>query len=117
MYKVENSIKYNDYFGYIYAQTFDIDGMKVKIEHFCDKDHNGEKRYSYEVIYSGRFLGGSSIPGKRGTHASGGYGNDNEIVFPTFGSAFDSAIRIVCYPLEANLDKYREIKLNILLDV
>jgi hypothetical protein len=105
MYKVENSIKYNDYFGYIYAQTFDIDGMKVKIEHFCDKDHNGEKRYSYEVKYTS------------GTHASGGYGNDNEIVFPTFDSAFDSAIRVVCYPLEANLDKYREIKLNILLDV
>ena len=62
------------------------------------------------MIYSG------SIPGKRGTHASGGYGNDNEIVYPTFDSAFDSALRVV-YPLEANLDRYREVKLNILLDV
>lgn len=111
MYKVENSIKYNDYFGYIYGEIFLIDGVKVKIEHFYDKDYNA-KRYSYEVIYSG-----SSIPGKRGTHASGGYGNDNEIVYSTFDSAFDSALRVVCYPLEANLDKYREIKLNILLDV
>ena len=111
MYKVENSIKYNDHFGYIYAQTFDIDGMKVKIEHFCDKDHNGEKRYSYEVKYTG---------GKDTTIdlvTSGGYGEDNEISFPTFDSAFDSALRVVCYPLEANLDRYREIKLNILLDV
>lgn len=111
MYKLENSIEYNDYFGYIYSEIFLIDGVKVKISHFCDKDYNGEKRYSYEVIYSG------SIPGKRGTHASGGYGNDNEIVYPTFDSAFDSALRVVCYPLEANLDRYREIKLNILLDV
>ena len=84
MYKVENSIKYNDYFGYIYAETIDIDGWEVKVEHFCDKNHNGEKRYSYEVKYPG------------GTHASGGYGKDNEIVFPNFDSAFDSALRVVC---------------------
>ena len=104
MYKVENSIKYNDYFGYIYAETIDIDGWKVKIEHFSDKDYRGENRYSYEVKYPG------------GTHASGGYGEDNEIVFPTFDSAFDSALRVVCYPIDENLGKYREIKLNILLN-
>ena len=104
MYKVEHSIEYNDYFGYIYAEIIDIDDWKVKVEHFCDKNHNGENRYSYEVKYPG------------GTHASGGYGKDNEIVFPTFDSAFDSALRVVCYPIEENLDKYREIKLNILLN-
>ena len=104
MYKVEHSIKYNDYLGYIYGETIDIDGYKVKIENFYDKDHNGEKRYSYEVKYPG------------GTHASGGYGDDNEIVFPTFGLAFDSALRVVCEPIEKNLEKYREIKLNILLN-
>jgi hypothetical protein len=104
MYKVENSIKYNDYFGYIYAETIDIDGWEVKVEHFYDKNNNGEKRYSYEVKYPG------------GTHASGGYGEDNEIVFPTFDSAFDSALRVVCYPIDENLGKYREIKLNILLN-
>jgi hypothetical protein len=105
MYKVENSIKYNDYFGYIYAETIDIDGWFVKVEHFYDKDYNGEKRYSYEVRYP-----------YNGIHAVGGYGEDNEIVFPTFDSAFDSALRVVCFPIEENLGKYREIKLNILLN-
>jgi hypothetical protein len=112
MYKLENSIEYNDYFGYIYSQIFLIDDVKVKISHFFDVvDSKGEKRYSYEVIYSG------SAPGERGTHASGGYGKDNEIVYPTFDSAFDSALRVILDPIEANLDRYREVKLNILLDV
>ena len=105
MYKVEHSIEYNDYFGYIYAETIDIDGWKVKVEHFCDKNYNGEKRYSYEIKYP-----------HNGIHAMGGYGEDNEIVFPTFDSAFDSALRVVCYPINENLGKYREIKLNMLLN-
>ena len=105
MYKVEHSIEYNDYFGYIYAETIDIDGWKVKVEHFCDKNYNGEKRYSYEIKYP-----------HNGIHTMGGYGEDNEIVFPTFDSAFDSALRVVCYPINENLGKYREIKLNMLLN-
>ena len=83
----------------------DINDWKVKVEYFYDKNHNGERRYSYEIKYP-----------HNGIHAAGGYGNDNEIVFPTFDSAFDSALRVVCYPIEENLDKYREIKLNILLN-
>ena len=106
MYKVENSIEYNDYFGCIYVETFDIDDFKVKIEYFYDEDFNGEKRYSYTVRKPGISF-----------HTSGGYGKNNEIIFLNFDSVFDSAIRVVCYPLEENLDKYREIKLNILLDV
>lgn len=105
MYKVENSIKYSDYFGYIYAETIDIDGWEVKVEHFCDKNHNGENRYSYTVRKPGIMF-----------HGSGGYGNDNEITHSTFDLAFDSAIRVICQPIEENLDKYREIKLNILLN-
>ena len=105
MYKVEESTKYNDYFGYIYVEKFYIDDFEVKIEYFYDKDFNGEKRYSYTVRKPGIMF-----------HGSGGYGNDNEITHSTFDLAFDSAIRVICQPIEEKLEKYREIKLNILLD-
>jgi hypothetical protein len=98
MYKVEESIKHTDYFGDIWIKSIYIDDSIVKIEHFYDKEF-GANRYSYKVNYVG------------GVHISGGYGRNNEIVYPTFDSALDAALLGTF-----SLDKFREIKLNIILD-
>ncbi len=74
------------------------------IESFYDDEYEGD-RYSFSVSYPG------------GTHASGGYGNENEIVMPTFDIALDSAIQAISgYDKELYKRLRREISLDILLD-
>lgn len=74
------------------------------IESFYDDEYNG-RRYSFSVSYPG------------GTHASAGYGNDNEIAMPTFDFALDSAIQVISgYDKTLYKKLRREISLDILLD-
>ena len=102
MYRVEDSIKNDDYFGNIWCKSIYIDSSIIIIKYFYDKEFKAN-RYSYEVRYVDLEQVGVSI--------SGGYGSNNEIIYPTFDSAFDAAILA-----SFNLDSFREIKLNILLD-
>ena len=74
------------------------------IESFYDDEFKGD-RYSFSVSYPG------------GTHASGGYGNENEIAMPTFDIALDQAIQAIAgFNKELYKKLRREISLDILLD-
>ena len=76
----------------------------LSIECFYDDDFSAN-RYSYTIVYQG------------GTHASGGYGNNNEISYPTMDSAIESAIESICgFDREQYKEIIREIRLNTILD-
>jgi hypothetical protein len=81
-----------------------VDKYVFTIESFYDEEYNGN-RYSFSVSYPG------------GTHASGGYGSENEIAMQTFEIALDSAIRAISGHDRSLYKRLRrEISLDILLD-
>lgn len=103
MYKPPDIVKIIDIdfdkeeFGNIVKKTHTI-----KIMFFFDEDFNAA-RYSYEVNYVG------------GTNCSGGYGNNNEIVYPNLYHALISAIDSICgFDKEQFKRVTRDIKLNYL---
>jgi hypothetical protein len=59
-------------------------------------------RYSYSVSYPG------------GSNVSVGYGKHNEIIYPTFDSALDSAIKSVSVKDDI---RYKRIRREVYLDI
>ena len=86
------------------VKVIKADKYVFTIESFYDDEFKGD-RYSFSVSYPG------------GTHASGGYGNENEIAMPTFDIALDQAIQSIAgHNKELYKKLRREISLDILLD-
>lgn len=86
------------------VKVIKADEYVFTIESFYDDEFKGD-RYSFSVSYPG------------GTHASGGYGNENEIAMPTFDIALDQAIQAIAgHNKELYKKLRREISLDILLD-
>lgn len=76
----------------------------INIYSFYDEYYKSD-RYSFEVKYPG------------GISVSGGYGNDNEILYSTYEIALDFAINaIAVFDKELYKKIRREINLTILLD-
>jgi hypothetical protein len=78
-----------------------LDKHIFTIEWFFD-DEFEKDRYSYSVSYPG------------GNNVSGGYGKDNEIIYPTFDLALDSAIRSVSVKDDI---RYKRIRREVYLDI
>jgi hypothetical protein len=77
-----------------------------------------EGRHSYEILAIGNHTKGDQATFvDRSTTICGGYGKNNEILYPTIDSALIAAYSVV-YSENINLktSKIRELKLNILLN-
>jgi len=81
----------------------------INIMSFFDDDFNAD-RYSYEVKYP-------NYNNSVSTMASGGYGIDNEIIYPNMYQALMVAIDQICgFDREQFKRITRDIKLNYLID-
>lgn len=84
-----------------YSKKIDGDGYSISIYGFYDKEWNSW-RYSWSVQTVGSYM------------ASGGYMDDNSVVYPTKESALESAIGMV---VGQDTQKKRDMIMEILLEI
>ncbi len=84
-----------------YSKKIEGDGYSISIYGFYDKEWNSW-RYSWSVQTVGSYM------------ASGGYMDDNSVVYPTKESALESAIGMV---VGQDTQKKRDMIMEILLEI